>query len=160
MDASPEALTLTNTLLSVIRLQRHLGARIIISTQEPTISPLLLDLCTTTIVHRFTSPAWMQALKSHLAGVTTHRIHPQMDGEEDDAKGDTSSCEKGDAPKIFGEIVKLHVGHALLFSPAAIVGFKQDSKGKFETKRLGSGYTKIRVRDRLTADGGMSIMAT
>lgn len=27
MDASPEALTLTNTLLSVIRLQRHLGAR-------------------------------------------------------------------------------------------------------------------------------------
>ncbi|KAH8772402.1 hypothetical protein BGZ57DRAFT_984554 [Hyaloscypha finlandica] len=57
MDASVEVLTFTNTLLATVRLQRHLGAQIIVSTQEPTISPALLDLCSVTIVHRFTSPA-------------------------------------------------------------------------------------------------------
>jgi len=160
MNASPEALTLTNTLLSVIRLQRHLGARIIISTQEPTISPLLLDLCSTTIVHRFTSPGWMQALKSHLAGVTTSAIHPQTNRGHSDSKSGSSVCEKGDALKIFDEIVQLRVGHALLFSPAAMVGILQYSEGKTEISRLGSGYLKIRVRKRLTTDGGMSLMAT
>ncbi|KAL2060864.1 hypothetical protein VTL71DRAFT_8916 [Oculimacula yallundae] len=160
MDTSPEALTLTNTLLSIIRLQRHLGARIIISTQEPTLSPLLLDLCSTTIVHRFTSPAWMQALKSHLAGIMTYGSHPQIDGEEVDGKGNTYLYEKGQATEIFDDIVRLGVGNALLFSPSAMIGLKQDSSGKPEIKRLGSGYMKITVRNRLTTDGGMSIMAT
>ena len=57
MDASVEVLTFTNTLLATVRLQRHLGAQIIVSTQEPTISLALLDLYSVTIVHRFTSPA-------------------------------------------------------------------------------------------------------
>jgi hypothetical protein len=42
MPMSFEALTFTNTLLSTIRIQRHLGARIIISTLEPSISSALL----------------------------------------------------------------------------------------------------------------------
>ncbi|CZS94340.1 hypothetical protein WAI453_013074 [Rhynchosporium graminicola] len=160
MDTSPEALTLTNTLLSVIRLQRHLGARIIISTQEPTLSPLLLDLCSTTIVHRFTSPGWMQALKSHLAGIMTSGIHTQVDREEDTKRGNTNSSEKGQAPEIFDNIVKLRVGNALLFSPSAMIGLPQDSLGRLEIRRLRSGYMKITVRNRLTTDSGRSIMAT
>jgi hypothetical protein len=56
MNESGEASALTEQLLATIRLQRHLGARVIISTQEPTVSPRLLDLCSVTIVHRFTSP--------------------------------------------------------------------------------------------------------
>ncbi|KAG8664538.1 uncharacterized protein FPOAC1_013319 [Fusarium poae] len=60
MNDSSESQTLTESLLSVIRLKRHLGTRVIISTQEPTVSPRLLDLCSTVIVHRFTSPTWFQ----------------------------------------------------------------------------------------------------
>ncbi|MBE3045074.1 hypothetical protein IMZ48_21470 [Candidatus Bathyarchaeota archaeon] len=45
-EDSGAAATLTNNLLATIRLQRHLGLRVVISTQEPTVSPKLLDLCT------------------------------------------------------------------------------------------------------------------
>ncbi len=62
MTESQECAALTEALLATIRLQRHLGARVIISTQEPTISPKLLDLCSVTVVHRFTSPDWLNAL--------------------------------------------------------------------------------------------------
>ncbi|KAH7111372.1 hypothetical protein EDB81DRAFT_671448 [Dactylonectria macrodidyma] len=44
MTESDESQVFTESLLSAIRLQRHNGTRIIISTQEPTISPGLLDL--------------------------------------------------------------------------------------------------------------------
>ncbi|KAL4796254.1 hypothetical protein BDV19DRAFT_84381 [Aspergillus venezuelensis] len=57
----------TETILQTVRLQRHLGARIMVATQEPSVLPTLLDLCSVTIVHRFTSPAWLKVLKSHLA---------------------------------------------------------------------------------------------
>lgn len=56
MTETDEDQVFTESLLSAIRLQRHNGTRIIISTQEPTISPGLLDLCSITIVHRFASP--------------------------------------------------------------------------------------------------------
>ena len=56
MNSSAEASVFTDTLLSVVRLQRHMGVRVIVSTQEPTISTDLLNLCSVTIVHRFTSP--------------------------------------------------------------------------------------------------------
>jgi hypothetical protein len=149
MNTSTEATTLTDTLLSVIRLQRHLGARIIISTQEPTISTALLDLCTVTIAHRFTSPEWLQTLRGHLAAVANN-----IPKEDDDTE--TSSCGKhGDAASIFGEIVKLRVGEALLFAPSAILNLNSD-----EPKRLGTRFVKIRVRNRLTTDGGQSVMAS
>ena len=64
MKDSIEARGFTDTLLSTVRLQRHLGARILISTQEPTISSDLLSLCSVTIVHRFSSPAWVRALQA------------------------------------------------------------------------------------------------
>lgn len=138
---------LTESLLSVIRLQRHLAARVIISTQEPTISPKLLDLCSMTIVHRFTSPAWLQALKSHLAGVSPF---------DDDHQG-------RDLREIFKKIVKLEAGEALLFSPSTMLSLTEgDAAGAkaFQTEKLGMGYLKIIVRTRLTVDGGRSIMAT
>ncbi|PHH60585.1 hypothetical protein CDD81_1441 [Ophiocordyceps australis] len=49
MTDTAECETLTKSLLETIRLQRHLGTRVAISTQEPTISPKLLDLCSVTI---------------------------------------------------------------------------------------------------------------
>ena len=84
----------TESLLSVIRQQRHLATRVIIATQEPTISPSLLDLCSMTIVHRFTSPAWMNALQNHLAGLSTN--------EDEDSKKKLR--------RIFKQVVELHGG--------------------------------------------------
>jgi hypothetical protein len=141
---------LTSTLLSAIRLQRHLGARIIISTQEPTISPSLLDLCSVTIAHRFTSPMWLQSLKKHLAAVASD-LNDQKPGENRDHIKSTDK-------RIFGEIVKLRVGEALLFSPSATVGVEKGPE-EVTMEKLGSGYLKVRVRKRLTTDGGKSDMA-
>jgi DNA helicase HerA-like ATPase len=63
---------LVNTILSLVRQQRHIGLRTIISTQDPTALPAaLLDLCSLTVVHRFTSPAWWQHLKQHLGAEGT-----------------------------------------------------------------------------------------
>jgi hypothetical protein len=68
---------------------------------------------------------------------------------------------------VFNEIVKLRVGEALLFAPGAIVGVGEEEKeggggngkGEREVRRLGTGYLKIKVRARLTEDGGKSVMA-
>ena len=145
MNSTTESLKLTDTLLSTIRLQRHLGARVFISTQEPTISPALLDLCSVTIVHRFTSPAWLSTLKTHLAALDlTH--------QEDKSENTTRD--------VFTEIVRLRVGEALCFAPSAIIGVEKSSGGGVKTKRLGKDYLKIKVRERVTKDGGKSIMAT
>jgi hypothetical protein len=149
MSAGAEAGTLTNTLLSSIRLQRHLGTRVFISTQEPTISPKLLDLCSITIVHRFTSPDWLRELRSHLAALDND--------EEDPGKSRIKLI------KIFNQIVKLRTGEALLFAPSAILGVekKQNENGSEETemKRLGIGCLKIKIRARVTSDGGRSVFA-
>lgn len=142
MTATDSSSQFTESLLSVIRQQRHLATRVIIATQEPTISPALLDLSSMTIVHRFTSPSWLAALKSHLAGVSS--------------EGDAS---KRDVAQIFKQIVNLNAGQALLFSPSAMLGVEDGQTG-LKMKKLGTGYVKVQVRKRLTADGGRSILAT
>ena len=92
-EAESASSSFTETLLSIIREQRHLGARVIISTQEPTISTKLLDLSSMTIVHRFTSPHWLQTLKSHLAAVSSVT--------DDDGR---------DLKQLFKKIVELEAG--------------------------------------------------
>ena len=142
MGTSSEAAALTETLTSTIRLQRHLGARIVISTQEPTISSALLDLCSVTIVHRFTSPNWLSCLRKHTAAARSLTEGRQSVGPAD-----------GEEAKMLQQIVSLGVGEALLFAPSAIIG-GEDLKSRLKDK-----YVKIRVRRRITQDGGKSIMA-
>lgn len=150
MNTSIEAATLTNSLLSTIRLQRHLGTRVIVSTQEPTVSPALLDLCSVTIVHRFHSPEWLRTLKSHLAGVVSHLPNSEaLDNNDASLKG---SCN-------LDEVAGLEVGEALMFAPSAVVGVDLNDDGCMGLRRLGVGYIKIRLRKRLTMDGGKSVMA-
>ncbi len=143
MTSSPAANAFTDTLLSVIRQQRHLATRIVIATQEPTISLKLLNLSSMTFVHRFTSPEWLHALKAHLAG----------------ASGSERNLEE-----IFDAVVHLDPGEALLFAPSAMVRVREvrDGDGRVTKKagKLGMRYLKVRVRQRLTADGGRSILAT
>ena len=171
MTDSPECQALTESLLSTIRLQRHLGARIIISTQEPTISPRLLDLCSVTIVHRFTSPDWLATLSKHLAGASGYVEESQkglnLNGGERSNQSVTAlplrqSCLSAD---LFSKIISLRTGEALLFAPTAAIGVTTTGltgahAEKDKIIRLGHGVLKVRIRKRVTADGGMSIMAT
>ncbi|KXJ90572.1 hypothetical protein Micbo1qcDRAFT_164147 [Microdochium bolleyi] len=182
---SPESQTLTQSLLSTIRLQRHLGARVIISTQEPTISSKLLDLCSVTIVHRFTSPDWLRMLSGHLAGLSTaanvviamskvgldgrgcdatSSTHDQPDNGNEVRTGIQVHCSTAiPVAELFSHIVKLKVGEAFLFAPSAILDKTGGGTGKgshpVEFKVLGHEVLKIRVRKRLTDDGGKSNMA-
>jgi hypothetical protein len=176
MTESAECQTLTESLLSTIRLQRHLGTRIVITTQEPTISPKLLDLCTVTIVHRFTSPNWLATLKKHLAAAIPGRKLVETGESYDDG-----------AEELLDRIVSLRQGEALMFCPSAVVGVKEaagedgidemaDEFARWSPMRdgarsvveddvgkglvhLGQGIMKIRVRERVTQDGGRSVMA-
>lgn len=143
MTGTDSSTAFTESLLSVIRQQRHLGTRVIIATQEPTISPKLLDLTSMTIVHRFTSPAWLTELKSHLAAVSSE-----------------SEASKRGVQDLFEKIVALDAGEALVFSPSAMLGVdSRDGSGSPRMLKLGTRYIKVRVRQRITADGGRSILA-
>jgi hypothetical protein len=169
MTATPSALKFTDTLLSTIRQQRHIGARILIATQEPTISPKLLDLCSFTLVHRFTSPEWLNFLKSHIA----------------------AAGQAQDRAELMKRIVELDCGEAFLFVPGGVMVGKQQMKEEDNTEilgeirnilgtktfmkemeetleekkemgvleKLGMRYLKVKIRKRVTEDGGRSVMA-
>ena len=138
MRDTPQAARFTDTLLTAIRLQRHIAARVVVSTQEPTVAPSLLDLCSMTIVHRFTSPAWFAALRSHLAGLALSKGF----GRKIDLDG------------VFAEVVGLGVGESLLFAPSALVKVVNGRPMK-----LGMDYVKTKTRARISNDGGKSVLA-
>ena len=142
MTPTAAATAFTNKLLQLIRQQRHLATRVVISTQEPIISLRLLDLCTVTIVHRFTSPEWFRTLRDHLADVST------LDEPGVGTKRNVQS--------MFVEIVELEPGEALIFSLSAML---EPVEGK-APRKLSMGWLKVRIRRRLTENGGKSILAT
>lgn len=173
MNGSPDSQTLTDSLLAAIRLQRHLGARIIIATQEPTVSPKLLDLCSVTVCHRFTSPEWFKVLMNHIAAVSGGAELLDQDGDtmmDGDIDGVGTLALRKRETEIFSKIVSLKVGEALVFAPSAAIGVKkpnikeeEESSGETATRgtiqRLEHNVLKIRIRNRVTSDGGRSIMA-
>lgn len=140
---------LTEALLSVIRQQRHLGIRVVISTQEPTVvPPKFLELCSFIIAHRFSSPKWLQYLAKHVSAADS-----SMD-------------------KLLSEIISLRTGHAILFSSNALCACIPDSSttvavcygpsrssSKPDIVSLGQGYLIVRSRQRITCDGGQSVLA-
>jgi DNA helicase HerA-like ATPase len=130
MLKTPGSKVLTEYLTKVIRLQRHLGARVVISSQEPTVSTDLIALCSVTVIHRFTSPAWYNALKKHINA---------MDGDE----------------KIMHDIEGLETGEAFVYAPNAVLDKNEDGTLVKATGRL----LRLNIRDRVTLDGGESIMA-
>ncbi|RAL15894.1 uncharacterized protein BO97DRAFT_362104 [Aspergillus homomorphus CBS 101889] len=156
MNSSPEARGFTETLLSAVRLQRHLGIRMIISTQEPTVSTALLNLCSTTIVHHFTSPEWLRILHKHLAGAGEDAVAVN---ELQAGEPNNSSKEPNTQSSLFNKIVSLRVGEAIIFSPSTIIRVRGvDEDGKLSFERLGNGNVQVRVRQRLTLDGGRSLL--
>ncbi|KAH0140976.1 hypothetical protein KCU67_g14676, partial [Aureobasidium melanogenum] len=139
-------------LLTVIREQRHNACRIVIATQEPTISPKLLDLCSMTFVHRFTSPDWMVTLKNHLAGASDLATAATATDTNNDGGG--VGQRQGPAA-LFGKIINLDVGESLLFAPSAVL--EVDEQG--QKKKLGVGCVRFKTRSRLGVDGGQSVLA-
>ncbi|KAK5691786.1 hypothetical protein LTR17_025552 [Elasticomyces elasticus] len=136
MAKSLAAANLTQRLLGTIREQRHNGTRVIVATQEPTISESLLDLCTTSIIHRFTSPAWFASIQSHL-GAASNLI---------------SSASERQA--IFTQIMDLKVGESLVFSPSALLCLTVTGT----VGNLGRAVLNMKTRVRLGRDGGMSML--
>ncbi|OCH90737.1 hypothetical protein OBBRIDRAFT_834829 [Obba rivulosa] len=138
LDANKGKSGLTKALLSLVRQQRHLAMRVIISTQEPTVvPPVLLDLCNVAILHRFSSPAWWEHLVKHVSAKLS-----------DDA---------------FDRLVKLTAGEALILAPSGMDVVKGDGKGgasKTATvlDRFGRRYLLVKTRKRVTADGGASLL--
>ena len=135
MNDSPAAMTFTNRLLTTIREQRHNATRVVIATQEPTISEKLLDLCSISIVHRFSSPTWFTTIKGHLGGASVLLEDKQQQAA------------------MFEQIVNLQVGESLVFAPSSYLCMKH---GKAE--KLGSGMMKMKTRLRLGVDSGRSLL--
>ncbi|KAG8898821.1 hypothetical protein FRB99_007130 [Tulasnella sp. 403] len=122
---------LTDSLISLVRQQRHLGMRLIISTQEPTVIPeSLLSLCSITIMHRFSASAWFTHLSKHVAS------------KFDD--------------QAFEHVVKLGVGEAMVLAPSGLGVFDVD--GAPTIAPLGQRYILMMTRQRVTADGGASVL--
>lgn len=153
-----------------------------IATQEPTVSPALLDLCNVTILHRFNSPAWYKAIEAHIAGAAMA----------------SRKASQANASDLFQQIVQLETGEALVFCPTALLkstGCATDAKMsededpktsnaiwtslaglnlglnpardlevrdvevRDDIAELGSGYVRLKIRERITVDGGKSILA-
>lgn len=134
LTKSCEAVKLTNDLISIIRQQRHLGTRVIVATQEPTLSPELLDLCNLSVIHRFNSPRWYDMIKNHLVGAHT----ASKVGRD-----------------LLHDIIALNTGEALVFCPTAVLDIKN---GQY--MKLRDSIVKVKIRARLTTDGGCSILSS
>ncbi|KAE8371188.1 hypothetical protein BDV26DRAFT_286982 [Aspergillus bertholletiae] len=147
MNMSPEARAFAETLRAVARFQRHLATRVVISTQEPIVATDLLNICSVTIVHRFASPEWFQALQKHLAAAAAPSLHTKVDDNRDQS-----------ASSLLDSIVQLGVGEAFIFAPSAIVKVSAGPEGRVELSPLGSAALPIKVRVRITSDGGRSAL--
>ncbi|KAF2189891.1 hypothetical protein K469DRAFT_561992 [Zopfia rhizophila CBS 207.26] len=144
--------TFTDKLLKTVREQRHLAARVVIATQEPTINTQLLDLCSITMVHRCTSPAWFAVLKKHIAALYLSSMSntPMEEGEVEEGNKEMAKDDKA----LFQQIVRLKLGESLLFCPTAAV---RVAGGAIE--RMVDACVRFRTRQRVTADGGLSKLA-
>ncbi|KAG8984461.1 hypothetical protein FRB94_004903 [Tulasnella sp. JGI-2019a] len=125
----------TRYITSIVRQQRHLGIRVVLSTQEPTVvPPVLLDLCTVAIMHRFSSISWFEHLAKHVSSEFS-----------DDA---------------FDAVVTLQTGQAIVLAPGGLgiffrAGEKQKSK---ECESFGRRWLRVQTRQRVTKDGGASVL--
>ncbi|KAJ7085501.1 hypothetical protein B0H15DRAFT_847075 [Mycena belliarum] len=131
LDAAHKYLTndsarLIKSLINTIRLQQHLATRIIIATQDPTVVPAtILDLASTIVCHRFSSPAWAAHLARHVS-----------------AGSDTALW--------YEQVALLENGEALVFSPAAAIADGRTGG----VALLRREHLRLRVRPRLTQGWG------
>ena len=122
---------LADAIVDTVRLMRHEGIRILISTQSPlTLPPELLELVSVTVVHHFQSKDWYTFLSSKIP------LH-----------------ENG-----FEEIKRLSVGEGLFITTKMDANLLRNDHGEDEDSISSTCQTcvKLRVRPRLTWDYGSS----
>ncbi|TFY69603.1 hypothetical protein EVG20_g3065 [Dentipellis fragilis] len=150
LSQTKTATGLTKSLLTLIRQQRHMSMRVIISTQEPTVVPsVFIDLCSVVILHRFQSLAWWDQLSKHVSADLS------VDG-------------------TFDMVTKLKTGQAIVIAPAGVgmvdevasetgnivAGSNEEaSKPKRILAQFGRRYLLVKTRKRITMDGGTSLLA-
>ena len=122
---------LADAIVDTVRLMRHEGIRILISTQSPlTLPPELLELVSVTVVHHFQSKDWYKFLSSKIP------LH-----------------ENG-----FEEIKRLSVGEGLFITTKMDANLLRNDHVEDGDSMSSSCQTcvKLRVRPRLTWDYGSS----
>lgn len=94
-----------------------------------------MDLCSVFIIHRFSSPEWFDVIRKHVS---------------------ITDKDKCNLESLFGRIINLRVGEAVLFAPSAILSKRSD--GQDLLFQLSSGLLKIKIRKRVTWDGGKTVV--
>ncbi|KAK6499524.1 hypothetical protein TWF506_004154 [Arthrobotrys conoides] len=144
MSQTASSQQFAKSVIQNIRLQRHLGLRTIISTQDPHVHPELLELASFIIMHRFDSPRWFNTLRKY---VGFHNTVEGYDVAEELGTG-------GPAAESFNLIMSLNAGQALVYCPRLLtVDYRE---GKEMIVRLGTRLIVMQVRKRLTLDGGVT----
>ena len=86
-------------------------------------------------MHRFSSPAWWDHVSKHFSG----------------------NFSLGTIP-AFDRVVTLQTGEAIVLSPSAFTASASASDGTATLQPLGRRYFVARTRDRVTRDGGASVL--
>lgn len=86
-------------------------------------------------MHRFSSPAWWNHVSKHFSGNFTVGSIPAFD-----------------------RVVTLQTGEAIILSPSAFIASLSPLDGTPTLQPLGRRYFVARTRDRITRDGGASIL--
>ncbi|KAI8820372.1 uncharacterized protein EV422DRAFT_530646 [Fimicolochytrium jonesii] len=123
---------LSAALVSAVRQMRHHGLRVAISTQNPKGLPgELLDLVSVALIHRFHSRDWFDHLR-HKLPLT---------------------------PDLFDHIMALRTGEALIFSPRWAPSLRPRGCSIKIPTGVGAHVRQVAMRERITADGGVSKVA-
>lgn len=86
-------------------------------------------------MHRFTSPTWWNHVLKHFSGKSS----------------------VGNIP-AFERVVTLQTGEAIILSPSAFTTSLSPLDGTTTLQTLGHQYFVARTRDRVTKDGGVSVL--
>jgi hypothetical protein len=96
------------------------------------------------------------------AGKDNRDAEVERGTKDEKSKGELSSSHLNiKYEDLFTHIIELGTGEALLFCPSALVdaGTTRVSNPEASFVQLGSSTMKVRIRKRITEDGGTSIMA-
>lgn len=97
------------------------------------IPAVLIDLCGVTILHRFSSPSWLEHVAKHVSA--------DMTGKD-----------------ALDRIVRLQTGQAILLAPSGLGTFSSAPGCGPSVSQFGRRWALVKTRRRVTKDGGASIL--
>lgn len=133
-STSPSGKEFTNSIINCIRKQRHYGCRVVVSTQEPTLRPELLQLSSIFIMHRFDDVGWLDYIQKYKKFSDKHLM-----------KGTTH----------LETIRSLDIGECCVYCPTAVSVYNTND-GFDVLRNTGDELKIMKTRARLTMDAGMT----